>query len=99
MQTRQWLVSVKLRGQAIRSGAKVFEVLRRPPIEQPALCVELAALIVEAVTDLVTNDRADAAVVFELVSVRIEEGRIQHRGRKIQTVLDGQIQRIHRLRG
>src|ERR1044072_5209927 len=76
----------------------MFEGLWRPPMLEPAICVELTTLIVETVTDLVTNDRTDAAVVFDHVRIRIEEGWIQYRCREIQTVLDGQIQRINSLR-
>ena len=53
-----------------------------PPVVQVAVAVVLRALVVEAVADLVADDRADAAVVDRVVGVEVEERRLQDRGRE-----------------
>src|SRR5207344_3473560 len=55
------LVRVVLRDQLRRGGLEVREVFGRPPVGEVASGVELAALVVEAVADLVADDRADGA--------------------------------------
>jgi hypothetical protein len=45
-------------------------------------CVELAALVVEAVADLVADHGADGAVVHRVVGLQVEEGRLQDGGRE-----------------
>jgi hypothetical protein len=62
------------------------------------LRVELAALVVEAVTDLVTDHGADAAVVDRIVRGRIEERRLQDRSREHDLVGKRVVVRVHRLR-
>src|SRR3546814_16398431 len=52
-----------------------------PPVPQRPVAVEPAALIVEAVTDLVADDRADAAVVGRRLPVGITE-RVLKNGRE-----------------
>jgi len=48
--------------------------LPRPPVREVALEVELAPLVVEAVNDLVADDRSDPAVVVGIVGIRVVEG-------------------------
>ena len=79
VQAGQRLVGVVLRRQPVGGGAEVREVLRRPPVEEAPPRVELAALVVEAVADLVADHRADRAVVLGRVGVRVEERRVQDR--------------------
>ena len=57
-------VGARLEGRAVLVG---------PPVAQGAGAVELRALVVEAVADLVPDDRADAAVVDGVVGVDVEE--------------------------
>ncbi len=57
-------------------------VLGRPPVAQVAVAVRAAALVVEAVADLVADDAADGAVVDRLVRLGIEERRLQDGGRE-----------------
>ncbi len=72
-------------------------VLRRPPVAQHPVAVGLAALVVEAVGDLVADDRADAAIVDGRVRVRIEEGRLQDGGREDDLVARRVVVGVHRL--
>ena len=66
-------------------------VLLRPPFAQVPLAVVLAARVVEAVADLVADDRADRAVVDRGVSLRIEERRLQNPGGEDDAVNYGAI--------
>src|SRR5579859_938450 len=50
---------VILRNQAVRLLFETLAILPGPPIAQVALAVELAAMIVKGVTDLMTDHRAD----------------------------------------
>ena len=61
--------------------------------------IELAALIVEAVAHLVADHRADRAVIDRRIGVRIEEGRLQDRGREGDLVRQRVVISVHRLRG
>ena len=53
-----------------------------PPVVQVAFGVELAALVVEAVRQLVPDHHADAAVVHGVVHLVVEERRLQDAGRE-----------------
>ncbi len=68
-------------------ASNLARVLGGPPVAQLAVAVGLAALVVEAVGDLVADHAADAAVVDGRVAVRIEERRLQDRGREDDLVL------------
>ena len=76
----------------------MLEVLRRPPVREPALRVELAALIVEAVADLVPDRRSHRAVVRRAGARRIEERRLQDRRREVERILQREVDGIDRLR-
>ena len=94
----QRLVGVVLRRQALGRGLEVLHVLVRPPVGETAAGVELGALIVEAVADLVADDDADAAVVLRRIGPGIEERRLQDRGGEVHRVLQRQVHRVDRLR-
>src|SRR5438445_7772646 len=53
------LVPVVLLDELRRRGLEVLEVRGGPPVVQPAGGVEQRTLVVEAVTDLVADDRSD----------------------------------------
>ena len=59
---------------------KCVAVVGRPPVFQISLAVGAAALVVEAVGDLVADDRADRAVVDRIVGVGIKERRLKNAG-------------------
>ena len=67
-------------------------------LEQIAVAIVLTALIVEAMTDLVADDGADAAVVDRIVGRRIEERRLQDGGGKHDLVHLGVVVGVDRLR-
>jgi hypothetical protein len=57
--------------------------------------VVLRALVVEAVTDLVPDHGADAAVVLRGVGVGVEERRLQDPGREADLVHPGVVVGVH----
>ena len=60
--------------------------------------VEAAALVVEAVADLVADHRADRAVIDRRIGVGIEEGRLQDAGREGDLVEQRVVGGVDRLR-
>ena len=62
-------------------------VLVAPPVTEIAVSVELAPLIVEAVSEFVTDHRADAAEIHGIVGLIIVERRLQDASRKRDVVL------------
>src|SRR5699024_1853556 len=74
------LLPVELLDEGIPPRLDGLAVLGGPPVAQVAPAVEGRPGIVEAVPDLVADDRTDAAVVVGVVALRVEEGRLQDRG-------------------
>src|SRR5437762_9757499 len=66
---REWTICIVLRRERLAGCLEVLEILWRPPVRQPSLRVELAALIVEAVADLVADGRAHGPEVCRGVAV------------------------------
>jgi hypothetical protein len=64
--TSEWVLALKCSRSALREPAR--------RIQQVAFAVVLAALIVEAVTDLVADDGANAAVVRGIVRLALKNG-------------------------
>ena len=60
-------------GAFLEGGA----ILSGPPVTQSACTVAGRALVVETVTDLVTDDGPDPAVVDGVVGLDVEEWRLQ----------------------
>jgi hypothetical protein len=60
--------------------------------------VRLASLIVEAVTDLVADHRADCAVIHCVIRVDVEERRLKNAGWKRDFVVGRAVLRVDRLR-
>ena len=92
---RELAVDVRVAGDdvariLIRDAARaLFErraVGRGPPVAQVALGVVLPSLIVEAVGQLVADDRPDGAVVGGGVAARPVERRLQDPGREVDVV-------------
>ena len=63
-----------------------FRVFRSPPVAQVALRVELAAFVVEAVGQFVSDGAAGVAVVGGVVRLGIEERRLQNAGGEVDVV-------------
>ena len=63
-----------LRAELRRARLEDLRVLRRPPVAQRAGRVDLAALVVEAVRQLVADDRAGRAVVDRRIRRRSKIG-------------------------
>ena len=73
-------------------------VVRGPPVAEIAVGVELAALVVEAVGEFVTDHGADRAEVHRIVGPVVIERRLQNSGGKRDVVLGRVVVRVHRHR-
>src|SRR5438477_12515620 len=73
-------------------------VLRRPPVCEFALRIELRAAVVKAMTDLVPDCRAGGAVIGRGICFRIEKRRVEGGGGKVEPVLGWKIKGGDRLR-
>jgi len=87
VRARDRLVGVVLRDELAGDRIEGLAVGFRPPVAQAALAVELAALVVEAMADLVADHRADRPVVDRVVRLHVEERRLQDRSRENDLVL------------
>src|SRR5437588_428972 len=63
-QIRERMISVILCGQRLAGRLEMLEIFLRPPVGEPAVRIELAPLIVEAVTDFMTDDRPHRSVIM-----------------------------------
>ena len=97
-QVREWLVLVVLRRERGTRGFEAREIVLGPPVREASGFIEQGAAVVEAVRDLVADHAADRAVVDRVVGGRIEERRLQDRGREDQPVLERHVERIDGLR-
>ena len=97
MLVRQDLEAFVLGPQPFGPGVEALGILGRPPVLQDPVAVGLAALVVEAVADLVADDAADAAIVHRHVRLRVEEGRLQDGGGEDDLVQGGVVIGIHGL--
>ena len=66
---------------------ELLGVLRGPPVLQIAFWIELPALIVETVRQLVADDGSDGAVVHRRVHALVIERRLEDAGGEIDIVL------------
>src|ERR1700733_15799475 len=62
-QIGEGFIGVVLSGEFCRRGSEVCEIRWGPPIAHASFCVERAALGIEGVADLMTDDGADGAIV------------------------------------
>src|SRR5215813_11145056 len=91
-------VSVVLLRERFPCGLEVIEILFRPPIRKPSLSIKLTALIIEAVTDFMPDDRAHRSIVICSVRSRIEIWRLKNGSGEVQRILQRQIDGIDGLR-
>src|SRR4051812_16344534 len=77
---------------------KFLVVLFVPPVLQIAVAGVFAPLIVETMTDLMTDDRADSAVVDRIVGMHVEKRRLQNRSGEHHLVRWRVVISIHGLR-
>src|SRR5258705_9119807 len=70
---REWLVSVVLFDESPGVGFKVLEVSRLPPVAGATFGIEGRTGGVESVADLVSDDRADGAIVCCGMRLRVTE--------------------------
>src|SRR5258707_3527722 len=81
MQALLDFIPIELFHNAFAAFLKTLQVFRRPPILKIAARIELRALIVEAASDFVANDRPDAAIVVRIVTPGIVKRRLQYSSR------------------
>ena len=89
-------VRVVLLGHAFGALVERVAYVLRPPFVQVAVPVELPALIVEAVGQLMAGDHSQAAVVRRLRSSRLEERCLHDSGEEYHLVQRGIVVRVHR---
>src|SRR5437762_4071549 len=89
-------VRIELRCDQTRSCLELRQIGGTPPVAEIALRVELRALVVEAVSHLVTDDGAHAAIVDGVVGVWIEERGLHDASGKHDLVHRGIVVRIYR---
>src|SRR5205807_5042370 len=65
-------------GHTLRSGIKFFFILLGPPVAQVALGIELAALVVEAVSQFMSDYGANPTEVQSIISTVIVERRLEN---------------------
>src|SRR5437773_10221556 len=94
VQTSQNLIAVKLVYDARGPLVKILPVLGRPPRIEIAFGVILAALVVEAVRDLVTDDGSHSAVINGVVRCKIIVWRLQNAGRECDVIARRRILRV-----
>ena len=82
MEVRLDEITVELTGDTRGLLVEAPEIRLAPPIAQTSIGVELCALVVEAVTDLVPDHHADAAVIHGVHGVGIKRRRLQDAGRE-----------------
>jgi tetratricopeptide (TPR) repeat protein len=94
-----------LRGQGVvlpdescGPGLERRSVLFGPPVSEPAVAVDLGALVVEAVADLVADDRADRPVIGRVVATGVEERVLQDRRGEHDLVHSGVVVGVDGLR-
>ena len=83
---RNRLDGVILANHALSAIVELLFVAFGPPIEQVSVLVELAALVIEAVGQLVADGRTHVAVVGRVVFFAAEKRRLQIAGGKIHVV-------------
>ena len=71
-------VDVVLLDERLGADAEFGAVVVGPPVDQVAVAVVLGTLVVEAVSDLVADHRADTAVVRGVVDIGVEERWLQN---------------------
>ena len=76
-------------GDATGALVKLFAILRRPPVAQIALGIELAAFVVEAVRQFVANGGAGVAVVRGVVRAGIKRGGCRMPAGKLMSLICG----------
>ena len=85
-------------GHHLCASLKLVAVAFCPPVAEVAFLVKLAALVVESVSHLMTDDHADGAVVEGIVSLHVEEGVLQDAGGEAYLVGGGIVVGVDGLR-
>src|SRR6478752_5708994 len=78
----RWSEGAELLDESLRQRVEPLAVGLRPPVAQATGAVVARTLVIEAVTELVADHGADAAVVDGVVGLEVEERRLQDRGRE-----------------
>src|SRR5581483_7542860 len=65
-------------GDATGALVKLLAVCGRPPVSEVSYSVELTALVIEAVREFVSDDDADAAIIYGFILGIVEKWRLQN---------------------
>src|SRR5438270_7245167 len=65
-------IVVELMGYTGSATLEPFQVISSPPVVEPALRVELRALIVETVADFVSHDDANRSIIHGIHCIHVE---------------------------
>src|SRR6185369_11300321 len=74
--------SIELVDYTFRAFLEVLEVGLGPPVRQVSGCVKLCSLIIKPVSHLMADHGTHATIVVSVVSIRVEERRLENAGRK-----------------
>src|SRR5260370_39929095 len=83
---------------AMRALLKFLTICFCPPVAQISLGIELASLIVEAVRQLMSDDRANGAEIDGVIHALIKERRLQNAGREHNLIPRTAVISVHRRR-
>ena len=81
--------------EAVGLAFELLCILRRPPVAEIALGVELLALVVEAVGELVADDTTDVSIIHGVIYFGIVEVGLQNTGREVDVVHAGVVVGIY----
>ena len=98
---RYWLVRIILGHQRLCPGSKPLVVFPGEPtrrVEQLAVAIVPATLVVETVTDLVTDDCTDSTIVDGIICIHVEKRRMQDCCREHDLIQFGIVISVGRLR-
>jgi len=98
VQIREWTIAIVLRRQPHAGRAEARQIGLAPPVAEAPVGVELRALIIEAVTDLVANRGANVAEIERRWIMRVKKRRLEDTRRKIQGVHRWQVYGVYGLR-
>ena len=98
VEVRQHLDGREERSVFIGAFVEVVGIRSRPPVGHVTVLVIVTALVVKAVSHLMSYHNADSSVIECVVSCRVKEWHLQYAGRETDFVCRGVVVCIDRLR-
>ena len=97
VQAGESLIRVVLVDQCLPGSLEMSKIGGGPPVAKAAVSVERCAQIVEAVANLVPNNRSNRTIFGGSVGIRVIEALFEDRCREVQSILQRQIHRVYGL--